>query len=228
MNYSLANFLSLTALVKILTDLYKKNDLNCIIIMVYIRYVKISIEKWLRQYTIDYCDKKINGDNIRFQKFAKEEVSRLLQVVETTCSISELSGDASKWLKAFCTNVELRKELGALLDVDELMEVGSNSMDTLDIENIKIQIKNLIKALEVKLHDSFNSIHCEEEMKEWKDKPHVLLKTLVGCTEQCPFCEEQCDLIDPDHSVSHRAMNHSSGCLVGYHKVTKFCPSSFR
>ncbi len=111
------------------------------------------------------------------------------------------------------------------------MEVGSNSMDTLDIENIKIQIKNSIKALEVKLHDSFNSIRCKKEMKEWKDKPHVLLKTLVGCTEQCPFCGEQCDLIDPDHSVSHRAMNHSCGCLKGYHNlkteilVTEFCPS---
>ncbi len=73
------------------------------------------------------------------QIFTKEEVSRLLQVVETTCcSISESSGDASKWLKAFCTDVKLKKELGAQLDV----EVGVNSMNTLDIENIKVQIKN--------------------------------------------------------------------------------------
>ena len=105
--------------VKILTDLYTKNDFE--LYMVYISDVKRSIEEWLRHYTIEYCDKKVNGDNTRLQKFAKEEVSRLLQVVETTCSISELSGDASKWLKAFCTNVELRKELGVLLDVDELI-----------------------------------------------------------------------------------------------------------
>ncbi len=215
--------------VKILTDLHKKNDFE--LYMVYISNVKRSIEEWLRCYTIEYCDKKVNGDNTRLQIFAKEEVSRLIQVVKNTCSISEPSEDASKWLNAFCTDVELRKELGALLDVDELMEVGANTMDTLDIENIKVQIKNSIQALEVKLHDSFNFIRCEEEMKEWKDKPHVLLKTLVGCTEQCPFCGEQCDLIDPDHSVSHRAMNHSSGCLVGYHGVeskilaTEFCQS---
>ena len=61
--------------VRILTDLYKKNDFE--LYMVYILNVKKSIEEWLRRYTIEYCDKefKVNGDNTRLQKFAKEEVS---------------------------------------------------------------------------------------------------------------------------------------------------------
>ena len=45
--------------VKILTDLYKKNDFE--LYMFYISDVRKSIEDWLRQYTIEYCDKEVNG-----------------------------------------------------------------------------------------------------------------------------------------------------------------------
>ena len=45
----------------------------------------------------------------------------------------------------------------------------------------------------------------------------------IGCTEQCPFCKEQCDYIDPDHSVSHSVSVHRSGGIKGikHHKSRK-------
>ena len=128
------------------------------------------------------------------------------------------------WLKTFCTDEKLRKELGALIDADNL---GDNLLDKLDLENVKRQIRIAIKALEEKLHTSFNYIRCENDMNEWKDKPHELLKLLVGCTEQCPFCGEQCDLMESNHFVPHRVMIHRSVCFAGYKtKIldTECCP----
>ena len=54
----------------------------------------------------------------------------------------------------------------------------------------------------MRLQASFVGIKCETEMANWEDKPHVLLGDLVGCTEQCPFCKEQCDLIQPNSTQS--------------------------
>ena len=71
-------------------------------------------------------------------------------------------------------------------------------------------------------------------MKHWKLKPFDVLRDLIGCTKQCPFCGEQCDLTDPYHDVAvhkHRVSVHRPSCLAGYRdeKTRKmsvdFCPA---
>ena len=45
----------------------------------------------------------------------------------------------------------------------------------------------------------------------------ILFKSLMGCCEQCPFCKEQCELTDPNHSgKAHSVSLHRSQCLGGY------------
>ena len=67
-------------------------------------------------------------------------------------------------------------------------------------------------------------------MENWKDKPHDdLLKSLIGCTSQCPFCKEQCDLLEHDESCDHRTEVHRMNCLAGWRTksgkmVTSICP----
>ena len=66
-------------------------------------------------------------------------------------------------------------------------------------------------------------------MKHWAIKPDELLQNLIGCTEQCPFCGEQCDLLQADHDCDHRVEIHRVGCLKGYRwkdtevMTTHFC-----
>lgn len=64
----------------------------------------------------------------------------------------------------------------------------------------------------------FGKVVCDaNEMEKWQEKPFNLLKSLCGCTEQCPFCGEQCDL--GEHAgteIKHRVAQHRPNCLAGY------------
>ena len=54
------------------------------------------------------------------------------------------------------------------------------------------------------------------------NQPHEILKDLIGCTAQCPFCGEQCDYgdIGIEHGirsdVKHRTTIHRPACIRGY------------
>ena len=219
--------------VKILTDLYEEDDFNSY--MVYLTDIKRCLEERLRCYTIEYCDGIVSGiRNTRLQNMAKEEVSRLAQFIEK--QVTELSSEPQfiTWLETFCDNVELRRELGVKLNARDIINgYDHESIQNLNLENVKSQIrKGLMKSIK-NLHASFDEIKCEKEMETWTDKPHDFLKELVGCTEQCPFCGEQCDLLGADHTstVKHHTAVHRSVCLKGYQKIetqvlqTEFCPT---
>ena len=128
---------------------------------------------------------------------AKEEVTRLVGIVENKLTYMDET-DIHKWMSAFCKDEDIRSELGASLKATDLLtDYDSLRLQDLNLENFKTQIRNGLSELKQKLQASFNDIKCESEMANWKDKPHDLLRKLIGCTAQCPFCGEQCDLIDP-------------------------------
>ena len=216
--------------VKILTDLYHEDHFDSY--MIYVTNVKRCLEEKLKHYTIQYCDEKVPGlKNTRLQSLAKEEVSELTQFVENQVIESNASEtNFMAWLMAFCENVEIRRKLGVKLNVKDITK-GYDS-ESVQLENVKIQIRKGLANSKKNLHASFGNIKCENEMENWNDKPHVFLKELVGCTEQCPFCGEQCDFQGAEHDVNHRTAVHRSGCLGGYRDLhthimnTEFCQAN--
>ena len=216
--------------VQVLTDLYHENDFDSY--MLYVTNVKRCLEEKLKYYTIQYCDEIEFGlKNTRLQILAREEVTELTQFIEEHVTESmEGETNFSEWLKTFCENVEIRSKLGVTLNVEDITKgYDSESIQELNLNNVKLQIR---KGL-TNLHGILDRIQCESEMENWKVMPHEFLKELIGCTEQCPFCGEQCDLQDADHddAVNHRTAVHHSGCLKGYRDVhtqilyTDFCPA---
>lgn len=148
---------------------------------------------------------------------AKAEASRLIRVVENTVTLVNET-NVREWLSTFSKDVEFRSETGVCLEPNSLL-IGYDSLYELNLENFKGEIKDGLKKLEKKLLSSFDGIQCESEMVHWKNNPHDLLQTLVGCTEQCPFCGEQCDL--PDfHFGHHRTEVHRPSCLAGWRLTT--------
>ena len=56
--------------------------------------------------------------------------------------------------------------------------------------------------------------------KDQENKPDEhLYKQLCGCTEQCPFCGEQCDNTDDEHKNRHHVVQHRPTCLARYTEV---------
>ncbi len=137
------------------------------------------------------------------------------------------------WLSSFCRNETFRSKLVADLQTTDLLS-GYDSTQSIDVESFKLKIREGLEELKKILHVSYHKIRCEEEMVNWKVKPHELLNSLIGCTAQCPFCGEQCDMLDPDHyrdaGQKHRTAVHRMDCLAGWrHKDSQelgtiFCP----
>lgn len=55
---------------------------------------------------------------------------------------------------------------------------------------------------------------------EWKRSPHIVLcDSLIGCSEQCPFCEEQCKLTDSNHMMTGKKTLHRYSQTSVFRKV---------
>ena len=222
MKASEQHFTSKMALkVKIFTELQEQDEYEYY--LKYVRNVKRFLEKRIEHYTIEYCDKKGETGETRLQISAKEEVSRLIVIVESTVKRVNKTG-IQEWLSTFSKDPKLVGEIG-YINVDTLL-AGLDTFNEINLDNFKLQIRTALQELQKNLHTLFGDIKCAKDMSQWKDKPHELLKDLIGCTAQCPFCREQCDLLDPEHYTKdgdqkHRTEVHRPVCLGGMRSQDK-------
>ena len=216
--------------VKVLTDFHREDKFENYI--QYLLNIKDCLEERIKHYTIQYCDAPFSGGNTRLQVIAKEEVSRLISIVSSKVSTVEES-EIRPWLSTFCGDETLRCDLGVILKEESLWS-DSDVTHEPDLKNFKQKVHEQLSELEKKLSASLDNIKYESETPSWKHKPHELLSNSVGCTEQCPFCGDQCDSLDPDHVASdrqHSTAIHRPGGLAQYRYtssqvlVTEFCPA---
>ena len=216
--------------VKVLTDIHHHENKfsEC---LVYIKNIKVCLEEWMKQYVFKYCDEIESGTSTRLQNAVKDEISLMIQIVQDKVKRMNET-DANKWLSAFCEDDKIKAELGVDLEpADILVIYGDKSLQELNLDNFKDQIKAGLEKLHEKLNASFGQIKYETEMAHWQDKPHELCsRKVIGCTAQCPFCGEQCDLLDPDHKdTKHRVRVHRSIYFTEYtdkhsgELMTDFC-----
>ena len=211
---------------KVLLDLHHEDNFESYV--AYLKNVGRYLEKKIKCYTIEFCDKiQDETGNTRLQAAAKNEASRLIRIIKHTVVSLEVA-DIQKWLEAFSDKV--RGEIGEKIEPEDVL-AGYDLLEEMNLDNLKRNIGIGLEKLKIKLHDSFNKINCANEMILWKNKPHDLLQNLIGCTAQCPFCGEQCDLLDPKHEndCDHRIEVHRISCLQGFRwrdtgvMTTHFC-----
>ena len=197
--------------------------------IVYLTNTNQSLEDWILQYIIEYCDERKLSGPTQLQILASEEVSRLIGFIEDKVNKIEVV-DANEWLREFCDDKDIISELGVKLDPRALQIQAEGQ--PLNLKNFTEQVRSGLTELKHKLHSQFSDIKCEGSMNSWKDKPIDLLMKLCGCTEQCPFCGEICDLGDHDDTIKHRAAQHRPQCLGGYRDtstqvmVLTLCPAN--
>ena len=187
-----------------------------------------SLKHWLRKYTIEFCD-KITGQRgqTHLQRIAREEVNRLVLLIKNKVDEIKMT-DANEWLIKFCEDEDLISELGVKLDSSAMVIEG---MKKLNLNTFTEQIRRGLSELDKKVQSQFSSITCKTSMQTWKDNPVDILMKLCGCTEQCPFCNEQCDFGLHDQSIKHVVSQHRPQCLGGFRfgstkaMVLDLCPA---
>ena len=184
----------------------------------YLKDIKRSLQWWIKHYTRQHCEQ---GEPSRLVQLAMVELSALIICIDQTTQ--EVTQDISPEQEEFSINEWLSKFHGKLqgrleIDVTELRDLGG-AQQLKDIHNFNEEVTKGLQKLEAMLKEEFLSSMDVSAMDQWERKPYdIIFKNLAGCTEQCPFCGEQCELTNESHlpSTKHSVVMHRPKCLCGY------------
>ena len=173
----------------------------------YLTNAKCSVATWVKFYTEQHCAQSQFGKT-RFTELAEIELEDLVDSIAKaakTVTDSFPDADIKKWLDKFHGKLMMKLSL----DLGEIQKVVG---ELKDLKNFTEHIFKKLSALNINQFESLN------DMDKWDEKPHeILLRSLIGCCEQCPFCKEQCELTNSNHSGrKHHVYLHRSECLGGW------------
>ena len=218
--------------VKILSELLEQDDFNELI--QYITNIESSFMEHIKKYTIEFCNQVVPGENLtELQSAACNEVNRLVENITNTFQMATDKGENLKQVfNIFCNDQNLHRLIAFDFEADTFT-AGYHTLKKLKLENLKDKVIKQLKDLEIRVKEFFSKIECKGAMKYWSHQPHELLNNIIGCTAACPFCGEQCDIMDVDHlnDQPHRTEIHRLNCLNGWRMkenqimATGFCPS---
>jgi hypothetical protein len=180
----------------------------------YIANKRESLKKWLCKYTIEYCNKTIGKKGqTQLQAIASEKVNQLILFLKNKVNKIKVVS-ASEWLKQFFEDKLIISVLGLKFDTSAICEV--DGIQELNLNTFTEEVLRGLSELEYRVQYQFSYITCKSSMHTWRDKPVDILMKLCGCTERCPFCNEQCDLGFHDGSIKHIVHQHLPICLAWY------------
>ena len=188
----------------------------------YLKDIKQSLQWWIKYYTKQHCEQ---GEPSRLVQLGVIELSDLISCIDQTAH--EVTQDVSPEQEEFSITDWLTKFHGRLqgrleIDVTELRDLGG-VQQLKDGHNFNEEIRMGLKKLETTLKEDFLLRMDILTMGQRETKPYdIIFKQLAGCTQQCPFCHEQCDLTNDGHipSIQHSVAMHRPQCLGGYRSVS--------
>ena len=169
--------------VKVLTDLHRQDIFENY--MHYVLNIRRCLQEFIENYTVTYCDEQISENTTRLQKTAKEEVTRLVEVIKNVVTdTNEVS--VHGWLKVFSKNKSFRNEIGVNLKPQDIVSCPDTSQK-LDLESFKLKMNLRLQELRHTLHTSYDDIECGHEMRNWRIKPHEIIAGFDRMYSTVPF-----------------------------------------
>ena len=182
----------------------------------YLTDAKENLKHWIERYTNKHCNE---GHPSRVTQIAERELSEIISFIvsaahKVTKSFVPIPKEfhIQDWLKEFHSEIRGKVEI----DVKELCEFGGIE----DLANIQFFTDEFVKGLrtlQTTLITEFKHHRGDGWELDWKKRLYdILYEEVAGCTEQCPFCQEQCELSINYHSqsVKHTTL-HRPMCLGG-------------
>ena len=179
----------------ILKHLVLKKDFR--LFQTYLVDIKSSFKFWAEQYVKEFCVLSNKENHITL---AQSFVERIFINVEAVVRDVDKSIPIKSWLQQFHQKVNetLTIDLGEIQYLIGATHAGNNSKYF--VNTLCEQLTEGKEKIMKKMADPYSKF---SRITKWDNPPHLLLyENIIGCTEQCPFCGEQCELTDPDH-VAH-------------------------
>ena len=175
--------------VQILTELAKHENFEAY--KLFLINSSASYKEWAKSYV-----KCLSiSENSPFNKLAIQELKQLLFTVTDAVEKSNAS-TSTKWLNNLYSGVDGVIEIRWYDWVEDVKGL-SNNMESIDHFKInlieELNLKQSFEALLKKVFKEYTTI-CETAGSLLYDS--VINRT---CTAQCPFCSEQCDIINSGH-----------------------------
>ena len=204
---------------KVLYDLGVKGDFS--LYKDYLFNVSNSLRHWLKEYTLQYCRKCDSGTNKSCITVSANDIQRrLITKISTAVNDCTRNLEAVKpygirnWLDNFKTKVQAQIQLD--MEAIEAFLTSEELPDSFDYKNFTAEVLEELRSVQQRIDKKFNDL--DAATVNWVKEPWNLLhENLVGCCEQCPFCGEQCDLTNSNHSPNdHSVELHRPGCVGGW------------
>ena len=200
--------------VKVLTDLAKRKKFK--LYAAYLSDIQSSFEYWTGKYVRDYCTENQGALLI---ETAKSIVGGVFNKITETATKLPKGITLKSWLQQLHSDLS-QDIVFNVSEMQDILEVNSKHA----ITNNKFFIEALIKGLkleEVKLIAAVANPQSKFfKITKWNKSPHhILYDKLIGCSAQCPFCKEQCEITDKNHILTgkkHYITVHRPDCLGKY------------
>lgn len=169
-----------------------------------------SFKKWSLHYIETLCC-ATNAQNVMvFDQLMKKETDSIMEMVLSAVRSSKCA-TINDWLKMFCEPLQGKLELQTSVWIKDLKDIDDNS------ESIEFFKKCLVEEL----IQEFNSIQRTlklEFLEICESASEKFLENVIGktCVHQCPFCQEQCDMLNSEHmkqNILHKVTIHRPQCI---------------
>lgn len=189
---------------------------------VYLKDPKRSLKQWIKHFTFQHCEQVCVDNQTTLVFLARCHLEALVtfirkcvQEVEQKYRQSTGIVELNVWLKDLCASLEGQLQLD--FDVFDTLTREVEALN--DIESFTEAVQEGLGQLQLELIGSIQ-LYTTRDLENWQNGAHIILyDQLRGCSECCPFCGEQCELLMKDHKVRHSIKFHRPNCLVGYRNM---------
>ena len=180
----------------------------------YFEDIKGSFESWAEFYVQKFC---MANNKKNLKTIARSIIHEIIVKIDMAVKDLNKSMPIKQWLQKFYQRLieTLTIDFSELQDIIGATHIESSSeyfITTLSEE--LTQEEERIMKIVTDSNSKFSHI------TKWSTSPHLILcNSVIGCTEQCPFCGEQCELTDPNHAAcgkDHFINIHRPQCLRKY------------
>lgn len=199
---------------EILTNL--ANERNFKQFMEYIEHFDLFLEKWIKQYTINVYNEKINGRKSLFEQSMESKTFRELQnVIHIVKHVNTKETPSfANWVDMFAAELEDAKYI-----LPSHSFQAARGFSVKNIEELSVHMVHKLELMELDIYEEIKNKSMEGI--QWKNSsPYEEIKaTIWKCMEVCPLCHEPCALSSP--TDMHCCVQHKPNGTTGNAWVDK-------